>query len=408
VKYIGIQLDAAFPGSRLRRVGKRVLGVVAVATTLVLAAACGSSASAGSSGGKHTYHFGVLAPLTGGTAAFGAEWKAAIDMWAAEYNSSHTATAVAADYADSKCLAASGVVGMTQLIDVKKDPYVVTGCSSVVQSIHPRSEQRKVVVMNQGGQSPNLILKGYTFNAIPLITLELQAMIPYATSTLHVNKIAVVYSNDALGTGTLPFLKTDLSNAGGSVVDAEAVDPAAVNFQSVVTKLGASHPDAIYMLMDGQQQLVNFVKQLRQGGVSVPILTYSGGLAKGLSTLPEAQGMYYTSQHLDLTDPKSVAYVNAFKAANGGKAPIPYDIDAYNAADIFGQLVDRVTAAHKSVTGENLAASIRQNPTFELVGGKIVFQADGTIAEAVDVSTVKDNATSLITTVPLSQLTSSN
>ena len=176
-------------GRRGPRRGRRLLGVGALLAVAALVATARSSSgsgggggngggSSGSTKGKTTYSFGVLAPLTGGTAAFGAEWKRAIDMWSASYNASHTKTAVSASYADSKCLAASGVTGMSQLVHVDKVSYVVTGCSSVVKAIHTTSEQSKVIVMNQGGQSPDLILKGYTFNAIPLITLELKAMIP--------------------------------------------------------------------------------------------------------------------------------------------------------------------------------------------------------------------------------------
>ena len=57
----------------------------------------------------------------------------------------------------------------------------------------------------------------------------------------------------------------------------------------------------------------------------------------------------------------------------------------YNAIMVFGILAQQLEKAGKPITGTNLLEQRRASPTFELVGGKMTFQQNGTVAAPVQI-----------------------
>ena len=65
----------------------------------------------------------------------------------------------------------------------------------------------------------------------------------------------------------------------------------------------------------------------------------------------------------------------------------------YNAVMVFGILAQALEKAGKPITGENLLEQRRRAGTFDLVGGKMTFQSNGTVAMPVQIQEIDGTGT---------------
>ncbi|MGR3559816.1 MAG: ABC transporter substrate-binding protein, partial [Pseudooceanicola nanhaiensis] len=79
--------------------------------------------------------------------------------------------------------------------------------------------------------------------------------------------------------------------------------------------------------------------------------------------------------------------------------PTAYNVNYYNATLLYGLLAAALEAEGKEVTGENLLAKRLEMKTFDLVGGTVSFQDNGTLLSPIEVKQAKGGATETLTTV---------
>ena len=132
----------------------------------------------------------------------------------------------------------------------------------------------------------------------------------------------------------------------------DSLDPAESDFSSVVNKVVAAKPDAIffggYYAAGGM-----LLKQLRDKGVKAKFLSGDGSLDKGLidgAGAANAEGAlvgcpcYIATP--DVTDAKVKAFADAYKAAYSAD-PAIYAAEGYDAATVF---IDAIKAGNTPLT----------------------------------------------------------
>ncbi len=160
----------------------------------------------------------------------------------------------------------------------------------------------------------------------------------------------------------------------------------AQQFSGIAAKVRTLNADAVYLASYGAQQ-IQIVKQLRDNGVKSPIITYSAYGVPDALALPESEGMIFTSQSVNLTagDAVTKRFVDDFKAKNAGKDPTAYNVNYYNAVRLYGVLAQALEKDGKPVTGANLLAQRKATKSFDLVGGTVSFQENGTLLFPIEV-----------------------
>ena len=178
-----------------------------------------------------------------------------------------------------------------------------------------------------------------------------------------------------------------------------SVPTTAQQFSAVAAKLRAADAKAIYMASYGAQQ-IQIVKQLRDNGVKTPIITYSAYGVPDALALPESEGLLYTAQSVDYASPDPVTkrFVEDFKA-KVGRNPTAYNVNYYNAVRLFGLLAASLEKKGMKVTGENLLAERKATKTFDLVGGTVSFQANGTLVAPIQIYAIKGGAATPVKTI---------
>ncbi|TNE35088.1 MAG: amino acid ABC transporter substrate-binding protein [Alphaproteobacteria bacterium] len=375
---------------------KKIRNLLATLSVAACAFAFGSGSAAAQ---DHT--IGALFPLSGPNAVYGDVFMSGSDLAVEHINADKMLSGpLSIAYEDSQGKPQPAVVGMTKLVNVTHVPYVLSAFTGVSKAISTLAMRNEVVAVNGGGVGPDLASLGkYFWNVIPLVNLEVRAAMPYLVKEKGIKRVVLIYIDDPFGNSILDELKSTLDKAGGELVDTLSVPVTAQQFSGIAAKVRAAKPDAVYIASYGAQQ-IQIVKQLRDNGVSQQFITYSGYLVPDALALPESEGLIATGQGVNYKsdDPVTKRFVTDYEAKYK-RAPTAYNVNYYNAVLIYGILAHALEAEGKEVTGANLLAKREEMKSFNLVGGTVSFQSNGTLLFPIQVKVVKNGKTEVLTTV---------
>jgi ABC-type branched-subunit amino acid transport system substrate-binding protein len=243
--------------------------------------------------------------------------------------------------------------------------------------------------VNGGGVGPDLAeLGAYFWNVIPLVNLEVRAMVPYLVNERGLKRVALVYIDDPLGQSVRKELESVTPSAGGQLIESLSVPTTAQQFSGVAARVREAKPQVVYIASYGAQE-AQIVKQFRDNGITQQLASYSAFSIPEVDALAEARGSLYTTQSVDWgsQDPVTRRLVEDYKAKHG-KTPTAYVANYYNAVRLFALLARDLQKKKKPITGPNLLAQRDETKTFDLVGGKLRFEPNGTIVAPIQVNEV--------------------
>ncbi|MCR4265271.1 ABC transporter substrate-binding protein [Nitratireductor sp. ZSWI3] len=350
--------------------------------------------------GAEDLQIGALFPLSGPNATYGDVFSSGVNLAVEHINADKMLSgALSVRYEDSQALPQTAVVGMTKLVEVDQTPYVLSAFTGVSKAISTLAQRSETVAVNGGGVGPDLAKLGdYFWNVIPLANLEVRAVVPYLAQH-DMKKIVLVYVDDPLGQSILEELEASLPNAGGELAAQISVPTTSQNFSGIAAKVRAAGPDAVYIASYGAQQ-IQIVKQLRDNGVEAQLVSYSGFAVPDALALPEAEGLLYTTQAVDYdsADPVTQRFVSDY-SAKAGKKPSAYVVNYYNAVRLFALLAQGLEKKGEAVTGANLLSERKATQSFDLVGGSVSFEANGTLLAPIQINRIEEGAGAALETV---------
>ncbi len=370
----------------------RKLPVALVAGALL---ACGAPAGAQS---DRPIKVGALLGLSGLGSQIG-QWilngaETAAEQLAASGGQKFTVVAE-----DSQWNPQKGVEGFNKLTNVDKIDVLLAGGSSVMQAIAPIADERKLVMLNVGAQSPNMAGIGkFTFSAMQLSDFDTSVLAKYAYNTLKYRKIATLYVNNDTGKFNQAALADFFKAAGGTITTQEAFKSNETNYGVQIAKIRATSPDAIYVV-GTPAELPFAVKQVRQFAPKVPVLSYAAVESKEFLNAAgdSANDIIYTTTAFDPTskDLAVVAFVKAYEAKFKEKPTSPYIGYGYDAMMIIAQAMKQ----NGGNVGEPLRSRIYTIRRFPGIMGENVFRDDGTVAKDIAVRKIDNGAFNTITIV---------
>lgn len=353
-------------------------------------AALAGAMVAAASASAQEIKIGALLAMSGTQAAFGEIMANGANLAVAHANADRMLQGkLSLVIEDSQGAPQLGVIGMNKLVNVEKVPYVLSSYSGVAKAIAPIGQRSKVVAINGGGVGPDLAELGpYFWNVIPLANFEVKAFVPYLVKERGLKRVALVYLDDPLGQGIRKEFEATLPGAGGELVAALSVPVAQQQFAGVAARVREVKPDVVYIASYGAQQ-VSAIKQLRDNGVTQPLASYGAFSNPEILALPEARGALFTTQLIDWasTDPVTKRFIDDFKAKYG-KMPAVYHANYYNMVRLFVLLAHELQKQGKPITGENLLAQRMASKTFDLVGSRVSFEANGTVKAPIQINEI--------------------
>jgi ABC-type branched-subunit amino acid transport system substrate-binding protein len=356
----------------------------AVVFTLSMLGALAGPASA------QDLRIGAIFPLSGANADYGDLYMGAAELAAIHLNEAKVLSGkVSIVYEDSQALPQQGVVAMNKLVNVEKVNYVLSAFTGVSKAISTLATRSHTVAVNGGGVGPDLAELGeYFWNVIPLANFEVRAIVPYLVQKRGLKRFVLVYVDDPLGQAIKRELESGLTSVGGVLGEALSVPSNAQQFSGVAARVRDAKPDVVYIASFGAQQS-QIIKQLRDNGVTQQLASYSGFAIPAIASLPEAKGALFTTQRIDWNSDDAVTkrFTREYQTKTK-RAPTAYAANYYNAVLLFGTLASALQKAGLPITGENLLAKRREIAAFDLVGGRLTFEKDGTIQSSMQINEV--------------------
>ncbi len=209
---------------------------------------------------------------------------------------------------------------------------------------------------------------------------------------LGAKKVFVLHDKEAYGKGLGEVFKASAPKYGIKIVGFEGIDLKAANYRSLVTKIRAADPQAVYFGGTTQSNAGQIAKDLTGAGLKLPFIVPDGCLENAFiesAGVAALEGRTYITfggvppERLTGKGAEFVArYVKRFNAQ-----PEAYAVYGYECAAV---VIDGIRRAGKKDRGA-ITAAVRATKDFAGALGTWSFDANGDISlRTVSVNTVKD------------------
>lgn len=289
--------NEAFSSSRRNPAKRAVWRAAVVGTALALTlGGCSSGGGGGGNGGSgggdvkvDSVSLGTILPLTGSTAQNGNNSLHGIELAVQQINDaggikSMGGAKIKLSTADATSDPAKAASAATQFLSKGKPPLAIVGAyaSGLTITVARVTERAKVPLLSTGF-ADELTHQGYKyfFQLPPASSLMGAAQFNYAIDIAKnagktIDKVAIVYANNAYGESQAKALKAQADKAGKTVVLDEGYSPNITDAGPIVAKIVASKPDAIYSIAYVPDSVL-LMRALKAQGSDVPIFGGTGG-----------------------------------------------------------------------------------------------------------------------------------
>jgi len=217
---------------------------------------------------------GVITPLTGDVASWGAMQRNSTEMALDEINSGGGigGRKVRVIYEDDQATPKIGVTVFTKLATVDKVPLVVGApASGVTLAVAPVANRTQTVLLSSGSTATAVAQAGpYVFRFMPSDEMQSAIMANWARE-LGFKRVAVLYVRNAWGTGLQQAFQPAFTKLGGVITTSQGMAVEDTDFRAVLTKIAADSPDAVFAPLYTRAAGL-MVRQAKELGLNFQIL----------------------------------------------------------------------------------------------------------------------------------------
>ena len=266
-------------------------GATLLATTLAVSG-CGTRAEQGEAGSgasaAKVAKIGVIAPLSGDLSALGLGIQNSVELAVKQANEKGTIPGwtLEVDAQDDQALPDTGKNAATKLAG-DDDVVGVVGTlnSSVAQSVQPVLSSANIAQISPANTGPSLTRGADAVNApkraypgyFRTCTTDL-VQGPFAAKYLldeGIKNVATIHDKKAYGQGLVAAFAEAFEAGGGTIVQAETINPDDKDFSAVISKVKGANPDAVYY--GGEYpQAGPLAQQAKAAGLDAPLMGGDG------------------------------------------------------------------------------------------------------------------------------------
>ena len=357
---------------------------LAVAGGLVFALATATTAQA-------QIKLGVGGPITGGSAAFGAQLKNGVEQAVEDIN------------------AAGGILGQKLSVvvgDDRADPkegvsvankFAADGVKFVIGHFNsgvtiPASDvyqENGMMVITPAATNPKVTDRPGMWNVFRVCGRDdQQGSVAGAiiAARFKGKRVAVIHDKTTYGQGLADETRKSMNAKGVKEVMYEGINKDDKDFTALVSKLKAANPDLIYW--GGLHDTAGLiVRQMRDQGVKAPLMGGDGITDDEFAAIagPGAEGTLMTFSPDPRTNPKNKDIVEVFRKQRGFE-PQAYTLYSYAAVQIIKQAAE----AANSLDPRKVADAMHSGKAFNTVLGDVSFDKKGDVTGYTVAGKTKD------------------
>jgi branched-chain amino acid transport system substrate-binding protein len=202
-----------------------------------------------------------------------------------------------------------------------------------------------------------------------------QALARHARNVLHARTAAILYENDAYGRGVSANFVNDFRELGGSIVSEDPYNKSLASFEPYLRRLtqrGGADVILIAGVRDGAERILAMRDTLR---MTTTIMAGDGVV--GIEATGRAEGLFISTAWLaDRAEPRSQAFVKAYREANNGGTPDHRGAGAYDIMYILARAIGEVGPDRHAIV-EYLEGLGTSSAPYDGVTGRIIFDSAG-------------------------------
>jgi branched-chain amino acid transport system substrate-binding protein len=238
--------------TRSKTVKAALSGLTLLGVSALVLSGCASTDDADSGSSENLdLKIGTILPQTGTLAVLGPPEFAGVDLAIKDINDAKAGIKISVEHKDSGDTTTDlATQSATSLIADGVSVVIGAASSGVSKTFIDQVTQAGVVQISPANTSPDFTDyedDGYYFRTAPSDVLQGRIL---GNKIVNDGKtdVAILYMNDAYGTGLEENLKASLEEGGASVVGEEIFEPASTDFTSAIQALLASNPDALVVI----------------------------------------------------------------------------------------------------------------------------------------------------------------
>ncbi|MEQ1806779.1 MAG: ABC transporter substrate-binding protein [Burkholderiaceae bacterium] len=290
---------------------------------------------AGGVAAQEAYKIGLVSPLSGANARYGAFANKGANLAAKEINTAGGVMGRKLEFVsgDSQCVPAEGVSATKRMVSFDKLPVIIGDiCSSVTLAMQPLVEEAGVLLVNAASSNPMITYKAgvggfkWTFRNYPTDESRTAIVLEHAVKNRNLKTFAVLSVDSDYGRGAINFTKKYLPRyPDAKILSEDYYKDAETDFRPVLSKIRASGAQAI--LMYGLADTTPIVaRQMLEMGLAGKVMLVGNGefnTAKTIAAAPTVMnGSIEAAAWLpEWTSARSQMFVEEYKKAYAGEMP---------------------------------------------------------------------------------------
>ncbi len=231
----------------------------------------------GKGGESNTIKIGFIGPLTGDAASYGESESRAVQIAFDEINAAGGVSGKQLSLVseDGKCDPQAGGTAAQKLVNIDGVKVIIGGaCSGETLAAAAITQPAKVILISPSASSPKVTTAGdFVFRTYPSDALAGKIAAKYATDSLKAKKAALLTELTDYAQGLREVYKTAFTAAGGEIVADETYTTGDADFRTQILKIKGQKPDIIYIVPQSPTPGLAILKQLKENGVKVPLVT---------------------------------------------------------------------------------------------------------------------------------------
>jgi branched-chain amino acid transport system substrate-binding protein len=335
---------------------------------------------------------GVLVPLSGPNAAYGASARDGAQMAVDEWNAQGglLGAAISAILADGQCRADPAVAAAQRLFDQDGVRYLIGEvCSVASLPVSAIAESKGVVQISPASSSPKVTLnddgstKAYVFRACFTDPFQGTVMANFALG-LRLQRAYVIWDQSSdYSRGLADNFITAFESAGGTIGGKEAYAPETKDFSAILGRVAAKSTQVLFV--PDLSQRVNLIAQQAQAQKLTAVLMGGDGWEGSDLDLSALDGGYYSTGYSELAPQAGASAWAARYRARYNRAPDAMAALAYDAANLLFIAIRRAGADDPAKVKDSLASLQSEGVT-----GQISFDAQHNPLKSAVILHIKD------------------
>jgi branched-chain amino acid transport system substrate-binding protein len=317
------------------------------------------------------YRIGIILPMTGTTADYGADFDRGALLAEEEINAAGGigGRPIKLIHGDSKNSPKDGVAEFKRLVEIEQVAAIISTMTGVIVPQFPLSRETGTPMICVGAITPEIRKGGPTvFSNYPLADDEEKEIAEFIIKTLGHKTAAIISENSSYGKTLSTIFIEEFKKLGGTILAEEVIEKGGRDFRSQITRIAAQNPPVtIVYAYYAEGGLI--VRQAAELGLKTQFISHGSIQNQSFADIagPAADGFISGSPRWDDDAAEVKAFVARYQKRYN-KSPDLYGPYFYDAVRLYAAAIQK-----GGYSREGIVKGLKELKDFPGINGRMGF-----------------------------------